>query len=367
MASVELEDIYVNFGRTEVLKGVSFEVADKQLGVIVGPSGCGKTVTLRAIAGLTRPAKGHVYFDNRLFDHVAPRDRNVAMAFQTYALYPTMTVQENWEFPLQAARRPESVIRERVKQVTELLDMGPLLNRYPQELSGGQQQRVALGRALVRRPQVMLLDEPMGNLDAKLRVELRASLKKMQMGLGITTIYVTHDQIEAQAVGDKIIVMDVGSVQQVGSPEEIYEQPANLFVAGFIGTPRMNFLDAALVRENGTLHIEHPLFKLALPAAKSRHITTTANGNEVIVGIRPEAISLSSTKEPQAMPGTVYVTEPQSNELIVEVELEGEAHLKVRADRDALGFEPKVNQPVFVSLDPEAVHIFDQASGLCIS
>ncbi len=367
MASIKLAEIYVHFGRTEVLKGINFEIADKELGVIVGPSGCGKTVALRTVAGLTRPTRGHVYFDGKLFDHVAPRDRNVAMAFQTYALYPNMTVQENWEFPLRAAGRPEQVIRERVEQVTELLDMGPLLDRYPGELSGGQQQRVALGRALVRRPEVMLLDEPMGNLDAKLRVELRASLKKLQMKLGITTVYVTHDQVEAQAFGDKIIVMDVGTVQQVGTPEEIYEEPANLFVAGFIGIPRMNFFDGRLKQENGSLKVEHPLFKMTLPVEKRQRVTAGAKGNEVVLGVRPEAIRISQANEGQSIPGTVYVTEPQSNEMIIEVELEGEKLVRVRANRDALGFEPAINQPVFVNIHADTIHVFDKPTGLRIS
>jgi len=283
------------------------------------------------------------------------------MAFQTYALYPTMTVQENWEFPLRAVKQPEHVIRKRVKEVTELLDMGPLLNRYPRELSGGQQQRVALGRALVRRPQALLLDEPLGNLDARLRVALRASLKKRQLELGLTTVYVTHDQVEAQAVGDKIVVMDVGSVQQVGSPEEIYERPANLFVAGFIGAPRMNFLEGAFKKEERALLVQGR--PLALPAGQSQRLSAEAGGREVVVGVRPETLRLGQDPAPQSIPGLVYVIEPQNNELIIEVELEGGPQVKVRADRDGLGFEPGLNQPVFVRLDPEAVHLFDRATG----
>ena len=368
MASVKLEHIYVDYGQTEVLKDISFEAADKALCVIVGPSGCGKTVTLRTIAGLTRPHSGHVYFNAQLIDHVAPGDRDVAMAFQTYALYPTMTVQENWEFPLRATRRSESLIRERIGQVTELLGMAPLLKRYPRELSGGQQQRVALGRALVRRPEVLLLDEPMGNLDAKLRVELRASLKKLQMDSGLTTVYVTHDQIEAQAVGDKIIVMDVGSVQQTGSPEEIYEQPANLFVASFIGIPRMNFLDGRLQQENGTLWVEHPLFQITMPAEKKQPVLEGASGDSVVVGIRPETIKISQQGSGSTgIPGAIYVTEPQSNEVIVGVELEDKTLVRIRADRDGLGFEPAIKQPVFLDIDPHTVHIFDSATERRIS
>ncbi|UCG11443.1 MAG: ABC transporter ATP-binding protein [Deltaproteobacteria bacterium] len=367
MTSIRLENVHVNFGKTEVLRDISLEVADGELCVIVGPSGCGKTVTLRAISGLTRPSRGHVYFDDNVIDHVAPGDRNVGMAFQTYALYPNMTVRENWEFPLRAAKRQEELIQERVGQVTGLLDMGPLLNRYPRELSGGQQQRVALGRALVRRPQVFLLDEPMGNLDAKLRVELRASLRKLQMDLGVTTVYVTHDQVDAQALGDKIVVMDVGSVQQVGTPEQIYETPANLFVAGFIGTPRMNFLDGTLKQENGNLVVEHPLFKMDLPEEVVGRLADNARDRKVVMGVRPESIGVSTHPGPQTIPGKIYVCEPQSNEVIIEIELEEEVHLKVRVGRDALGFEPYIDQLVQVQIDPDTLHFFDSVTGVRLS
>jgi multiple sugar transport system ATP-binding protein len=369
MANIRLENVHVNFGKAEVLKDISFEVADAELCVIVGPSGCGKTVTLRVIAGLTRPTRGHVYFDGQLFDHVAPGERDVAMAFQTYALYPNMTVQENWEFPLRAANRPEEVVRERVDQVTALLGMGPLLRRYPRELSGGQQQRVALGRALVRRPRVFLLDEPIGNLDAKLRVELRASLKKLQMDLGMTTIYVTHDQIEAQAVGDKIIVMDVGTIQQVGTPEEVYEKPASLFVAGFIGVPGMNFFDGRLKQEDGKTVVEqlYSLFTITLPAEKARRVVENASGRDVVIGVRPESVAVRPAPGPQAIAGKIYVVEPQSNEVIIELELREEIHLKVRAERDTLGFEPGVDQGVYVHIDPDTVHVFDSLTGVRLS
>ena len=361
MASVTVEDVTVRFGGNTVLDSIGFEVDDGEFCVLVGPSGCGKTVTLRVIAGLTRPHRGRVYMDGRPVDHVPPGDRDVAMCFQTYALYPYMTVRENWTFPLRAARLPEDEIRRRVEMVTELLHMGPLMDRYPRELSGGQQQRVALGRALVRRPRVYLLDEPFGNLDAKLREEMRAKVKKLQMDLGITTIHVTHDQVEAQAMGDKIVVMDVGTIQQVGTPEEIYEEPANLFVAGFIGTPPMNFIECTLSRREEALIVRHPRFELPLPPAKAARIQEQGKEGSVILGVRPESIRLSPRPE-EGIPAEVYVLEPQSNQLIVDLKFD-DMILKAREVQERLGFEPRLNQPVAMWFDPERIHLFDKATG----
>lgn len=360
---LELENITVRFGRQEVLKDINLAVDEGEFCVIVGPSGCGKSLILRVIAGLTRPAKGQVYIDGQAVGHVQPSQRDVAMVFQSYALYPTMTVRENWTFPLRAARLPQGEIEKRVREMTEFLDMGPLLNRYPRELSGGQQQRVAVGRALVRRPRLFLLDEPMGNLDAKLRVEMRARLKRLQSDLGITTVHVTHDQVEAQALADKLAVMDMGTIQQVGTPEEIYDEPANVFVAEFIGTPRINLIECALQRENGTLYLHHPLFKLALPPNLAVAAEAGPRSQEVILGIRPEWIRLSPNEKPGGIPTEVYVLEPQSNELIIGLRF-GEEILKMRADRDDIGFAPRLNQKVFMSFDLNLVHLFDKATGL---
>lgn len=360
MATVRVEDVTVRFGNHIALNHISFEVANGELCVLVGPSGCGKTTALRVIAGLTRPAHGHVYIDGRRVDDVPPGDRDVAMCFQTYALYPYMTVRENWSFPLQAARLPADEIRRRLEAVTRLLHMEPLMNRYPRELSGGQQQRVALGRALVRRPRVYLLDEPFGNLDAKLRVEMRSELKKLQMDLGITTIHVTHDQVEAQALGDKIVVMDMGTIQQVGTPEEVYEEPANLFVAGFIGVPAMNFIECALIQRDGTWHVQHPRFELPLPPAKAVKVEAWRGAGPVILGVRPESIRLSP-REGEGIPAEVYVLEPQSNEIIVDLKFD-DMILKVRSVQEQLGFQPQINQRVYMSFDCERIHLFDKAT-----
>lgn len=366
MTQVRIEDVTVRFGDLVALDDVDFQVDDGQMCVIVGPSGCGKTLILRVIAGLTRPDAGRVYMDSQPVDQVAPRDRDVAMCFQTFALYPSMTVRENWTFPLRAANLSRTDIDDRVQHVAELLDMGPLLDRYPDQLSGGQQQRVAVGRALVRRPRIYLLDEPMGNLDAKLRVQLRVGIKKMQMNLGITTVYVTHDQVEAQAVGDEMVVMDIATVQQIGTPEEIYEEPTNLYVAGFIGTPRMNFIDAALERHNGDLTAVHPRFRLTLPTETAKRVQRMGASDEVVLGIRPENVEISPTEIGESIPAEVYVLEPQSNELIVDLSFEDKI-LKARLDRDRLAFEPELNERVHMRFLPEMVHVFDRASGRRVS
>ncbi len=361
MAEVKVENISVRFGRNVVLRDINFQVADGEICVIVGPSGCGKTVLLRTVAGLGKPLAGHVYFDGKLMDNVTASDRDVAMCFQSYALYPYMTVRQNWEFPLRAINLAEKEIQQRVKQIMELTHMELLMDRYPRELSGGQQQRVALGRALVRRPRVFLLDEPFGNLDAKLRVELRATVKRMQIELGITTLHVTHDQVEAQAMGDKIVVMDMGTIQQVGTPEEIYEQPVNLFVAGFIGTPRMNLIPCELKRDGGQLFFVHPAFTLPVPPHRVAAIEAGTTDKNIVLGIRPENVSITASPVPGSIPTEVYVLEPQSNELIVDLAL-GDMILKSRADQDAIGFELRLNQTVYAKFDSDLIHVFDRES-----
>jgi len=362
MANIGLEDITVRFDHSDVLKNINLTIADGELCVLVGPSGCGKTVALRVIAGLTKPTEGSVYIDGQLVNDVPPEERDIAMVFQRFALYPHMTSRQNWVFPLKAARLPQKEIEARINSMTELLHMGPLMDRYPRQLSGGQQQRVAVGRALVRRPQVFLMDEPLGSQDAKMRVEMRAKLKKLQMDLGITTVYVTHDQVEAQAMGDKIAVVEKGTIHQIGSPEDVYDEPASLFVAGFIGTPRMNFLDCTLHREGGQFYICHPFFRLPVPPTKAASIEAGASSQEVIVGFRPEHIKLSETAEVDVVPVEVYVLEPQANKLVVSLKF-GEEILKMLADRAHLGFEPQLGQKVFITFEKEFARVFDKTTG----
>ncbi len=366
MASIRLEDVTVRFDHQDVLKDIDLATDDGELCALVGPSGCGKTLVLRVIAGLTQPVEGSVYMDGQLVNDVPPGDRDIAMVFQRFALYPYMTTRDNWAFPLIAARLPQEEIKARISAMTEFLHMGPLMNRYPKQLSGGQQQRAALGRALVRRPKVFLMDEPLGSQDAKMRVEMRAKLKKLQMDLGITTVYVTHDQVEAQAIGDKVAVMEEGTIHQVGSPEDIYEKPSSLFVAGFVGTPRMNLLDCTFNREGEQLYVRHPLFKLTMPSAKAASIEEDASSQEVVVGFRPENIKLSETAEADSIPTEVYVLEPQSNKLIVSLKF-GEEILKMQADRDHLGFVPQLGQKVFLTFEQEFAHVFDKNTGQRIS
>jgi len=362
MSSIEVENVTVRFDHQDVLRGINLTVEDGELCALVGPSGCGKTLALRVIAGLTQPVQGNVYMGGQLVNDVPPGERDIAMVFQRFALYPYMTTRDNWAFPLIAARLPQQDIEARISTMTDFLHMGPLMNRYPKQLSGGQQQRVAVGRALVRRPKVFLMDEPLGSQDAKMRVEMRAKLKKLQMDLGITTVYVTHDQVEAQAIGDKVAVMEEGAIHQIGSPEEIYDEPATLFVAGFVGTPRMNFLEGTLYREDEQLTIRHPLFSLAMPPDKIE----AGVSNEVVVGLRPENIKLSETAEAGSIPTEVYVLEPQNNKLVVSLKF-GEDILKMQADRDRLGFVPQLGQKVFLTFEQEFAHVFDKNTGQRIS
>lgn len=358
MAEVRIENVSVEFGRELVLRDASFQVADGELCVVVGPSGCGKTILLRVVAGLTEPVEGQVYFDGELMNDVTPSDRDVAMCFQSYALYPNMTVRQNWTFPLRAINLPSEKTQQRLEQVMTLTEMEPLMDRYPRALSGGQQQRVALGRALVRRPCVFLLDEPFGNLDAKLRVELRSRVKRMQMDLGITTLHVTHDQVEAQAVGDKLVVMDMGTVQQVGTPEEIYERPANVFVARFIGMPRMNLISCELKRDDGRLSFTHPAFSLPVPLEQVASVEAGVTDERVVLGIRPENVFVTKSPTPDSVPAEIYVLEPQSNEIILDLSV-GDMILKSRSDQEELGFEAQLNQSVHVVFDSDSIHVFD--------
>ena len=357
MSEIRLEGIRVRYGKNVVLKDVSFAVGEGSLCVITGPSGCGKTTVLRVIAGLTKPEKGMVYIGGRPANHLSPGERDIAMCFQTFALYPHMTVRENWMFPLYAERISPQEMQKRIEEVTELLHMEFLLNRYPGQLSGGQQQRVALGRALVRRPRIYLLDEPLGNLDAKLRVEMRAEIRKIQETLGITTVYVTHDQTEAQAVADTMVVMDFGEVKQVGTPEEVYEKPTNLFVAGFIGTPRMNFFPFEIREEGEKMYLIAPFVSLLLGNEKSV-LFRKGNFSSVILGVRPENVLLSPIPQESSFLATLEVIEPQSNEYIFTLNAQGTT-FKARLRRNVLEFAPEVGHRIWVRFDEEFWHLFD--------
>ncbi|MBU8537737.1 ABC transporter ATP-binding protein [Falsiroseomonas tokyonensis] len=306
MATVSVRQALKSFGTTRILHGVDVEISDGEFVVLVGPSGCGKSTLLRMIAGLENISGGEIAIDGRVVNNVPPKDRDIAMVFQNYALYPHMTVRQNMAFSMKLAKAPPQVMEEEVQRAAKILGLDALLDRYPRQLSGGQRQRVAMGRAIVRHPQVFLFDEPLSNLDAKLRVQMRSEIRELQQRLGTTTIYVTHDQIEAMTMADQIVVMNGGRIEQAGAPLALYDKPANLFVAGFIGSPAMNLLPGEVTpqgfrTQGGAL--------LPLPPGAPPHAAT--------YGIRPEHMSLSD----DGVEGTIVLVEPTGSETQVTMRL----------------------------------------------
>jgi multiple sugar transport system ATP-binding protein len=350
MASVDVVDIRKSYGMQEVIHGVSISIADGEFVTLVGPSGCGKSTLLRMIAGLEPISGGSLRIGERVVNDLPPRDRDIAMVFQSYALYPHKTVSENMGFALKVKHTPRPEIDARVKRAAEILDLMPYLSRYPRQLSGGQRQRVAMGRAIVRDPAVFLFDEPLSNLDAKLRVQMRAEIKELHMRLQTTTIYVTHDQIEAMTMADRIVVLHDGIVEQIGSPLDLYDRPANLFVAGFIGSPAMNML-------KGRIRIARkPMFETedgtVLPLAD---VPAGADGRPAVYGIRPEHFSLGGAD----VAARVSVIEPTGAETQVFAQLGGQKVVGVFRERVAAA--PGEMLPM--TPDPTAVHLFDAESG----
>ena len=356
MASVRLESVVKRFGRTIAVDRVSLEIGDGEFFVLLGPSGCGKTTTLRLIAGLEYPDEGRVYIGGEDVTYREPGERNVAMVFQNYALYPNMKVYDNIAFPLKVRRRKlglsNSDIRERVLEVARMLRIEELLDRKPGQLSGGQQQRVALARALVRRPSVWLMDEPLSNLDALLRIAMRAELKRLQKELGITTIYVTHDQAEALSMADRIAVMDRGRVMQVGSPQEVFLEPRHVFVATFLGSPPMNIVRCRISYSQETAQISCPGF--------TRIVPQTVGEGEVYLGIRPEFIKIAPHSGEGALRAEVLVVEPLGVEKIITASLDGETQIKIKT---ALDVEVKPGDTIYLELDWSRVSVFDAESG----
>ena len=323
MAQVLLKDITKRFGNVTAVDNISLDIEDKEFIVLVGPSGCGKSTTLRMVAGLEEITAGQISIGDRVVNDVPPKDRDIAMVFQNYALYPHMDVYNNMAFGLKLRKFPKEQIDKRVKEAAKLLGIENLLERKPKALSGGQRQRVAVGRAIVREPKVFLMDEPLSNLDAKLRVQMRAELSKLHNRLQTTIIYVTHDQTEAMTMGDRIVVMKDGHIYQVGAPLEIYNHPNNVFVAGFIGSPAMNFLDVVLTKEGDTYFVDAKTFKMEIPAEKAASIKNIGNyaGKHVILGIRPEdiedAVIVGDDPRFSPMEADVDVTEPMGAEVYV--------------------------------------------------
>jgi multiple sugar transport system ATP-binding protein len=350
MAQVAVQDVIKKYGSLQVIHGVDIDIADGEFVVLVGPSGCGKSTLLRMIAGLESISGGQVKIGGRVVNDVMPKDRDIAMVFQNYALYPHKNVADNMGFPLKLKGRPKSEIEAKVRKAAEILDLGKLLDRYPKQLSGGQRQRVAMGRAIVRDPQVFLFDEPLSNLDAKLRVTMRVEIKELHQRLKTTTIYVTHDQIEAMTMADKIVVMRDGRVEQIGAPLDLYDQPSNVFVAGFIGSPSMNFVRGNLSAENGeTVFVSDKGTVLPVPAGTTRY------AEPVVYGIRPEHIDHNNAGQP----ATISVLEPTGSETQIFAHIGGDPINAVVRDRISL--RPGENIPL--KIDRQRVHLFDRKSG----
>ena len=358
MARVYLDGVTKKFGAVTAVNNVSLEIPDRQFTVLVGPSGCGKTTALRLVAGLEEATAGNIYIGDRLVNDVAPKDRDIAMVFQNYALYPHMSVYDNMAFGLRLRKYQRSEIDSRVKEAAGLLGIEQLLDRKPKQLSGGQRQRVALGRAIVREPQVFLMDEPLSNLDAKLRVQTRAEIKKLQARLQTTTIYVTHDQVEAMTMGDRIVVMRDGLVQQVDSPLNLYEKPFNLFVAGFIGSPAMNFIEATLGKRNGATVVDAGSFAMEIPQDIAVHAKEWA-GKQVVFGIRPEDIQdrafARDTNPAWALRAMVDVHEPLGSDVIL-YPSSGQHSIVARVDAHTAA---RMGQPAEVVFNMRKLHLFD--------
>jgi multiple sugar transport system ATP-binding protein len=349
MASVAIRDVRKAFGAVQVIHGVDIAIDDGQFVVLVGPSGCGKSTLLRMIAGLENISGGEIRIGERVVNNVPPKERDIAMVFQNYALYPHMTVADNMSFSMRLRGAPKAEIDARVRRAADILGLDALLERFPRQLSGGQRQRVAMGRAIVRDPQVFLFDEPLSNLDAKLRVQMRTEIKELHQRLMTTTVYVTHDQIEAMTMADKIVVMHAGLVEQIGAPLDLYDRPDNLFVAGFIGSPAMNFLRGT-VRANGSAQFEGP-GGLCLPLAAP----ADWNGRALTCGVRPENLVIAD----DGAESVVQVVEPTGAEIQVVAKLGDEEIIAVFRERHQ--FKP--GDKIRLKPDPRLVHLFDAETG----
>lgn len=371
MAGLILKHIYKKYpGGFVAVTDVDFEIKDKEFIILVGPSGCGKSTTLRMIAGLEEISEGELYIGDRLVNDIAPKDRDIAMVFQNYALYPHMTVFENMAFGLKLRKVPKDEIERKVNEAAKILDLSHLLDRKPKAMSGGQRQRVALGRAIVRSPKVFLLDEPLSNLDAKLRAQMRTEISKLHKKLGTTFIYVTHDQTEAMTMGDRIVVMKDGFVQQIDTPQNLYERPVNKFVAGFLGSPQMNFIDAVLKEEYGQYVVEFGSrdtrmssavrYQIAIPESKVTPELANYVGKEVTLGIRPESVHDEEMYLSNATTGIidcyVEITEMMGAETYLYLTCEG-IPLTARVSPRSTA---KPQDEIKVAIDPNKIHLFDK-------
>ncbi len=362
MAEVSLENVTKIFdGKVVAVDQITLSVADKEFLVLVGPSGCGKSTTLRMVAGLEEMTDGTIRIDGRVVNNVAPKDRDIAMVFQNYALYPHMTVYKNMAFALTLRKMKKDEIDARVNEAARILNIEELLARKPKQLSGGQRQRVAVGRAIVRQPKAFLFDEPLSNLDAKLRVEMRAELKRLHSTLQTTTIYVTHDQEEAMTLGDRIVVLKDGVIHQAGPPLEVFQKPINRFVASFVGTPPMNFLNGKIVGENGGLYFDEGTARVRLTQAQSEILSGWV-GKDVILGVRPETMALVPdgrfAGDQNTLPVKVNVIEPLGEKMDMYTSTGKHGHIVARVDAVS---DLKTGGTVQMHLDMDRVHVFDPA------
>ena len=371
MAKIKLEHITKRFGDVVAVDDVNLEIHDQEFVVFLGPSGCGKTTTLRAIAGLEHPDEGNIFIDGNRVNTLSPADRDIAFVFQFYALYPHFTVYDNIAFPLKAVKAPKSEIQERVKEVATILQIQAMLDRKPSHLSGGEMQRVALGRAMVRRPKAFLMDEPMSNLDAKLRVDMRTELKRLQHRLGATTIFVTHDQVEAMSMADRIVIMHQGSLQQTGTPQEVYNQPQTVFVAQFMGSPSMNLINGKVQSQTAlnpdssregepALHLTHTDIWIELSAEQ---ISRIDQSDEIVFGVRPEHIVVTTEPMEQGFKASVHLVEALGSVNIIDIFL-GEnpeaGDLVLLRARTHPAFKPDVGESVWFDFDAKQVRLFNR-------
>jgi len=360
LSEVRFEGVHKIFGTETAVEDLNLRVNAGEFLVLVGPSGCGKTTTLRMLAGLERPSYGRILIGDKLVNNVSPRFRDVAMVFQSYALYPHMNVYDNLAFGMRARGAAGSVIAQRVKETAEVLGLAQLMKRRPSELSGGQRQRVALGRALIRQPQVFLMDEPLSNLDAGLRVQMRAELSRLHERFRVTTLYVTHDQVEAMTMGDRIAVMNSGRLQQVDAPETLYDNPANIFVAGFIGSPRMNFVRGTLTTTRGVAAVE--FLGVTTPLSSRAKLTAEAADGAVTVGLRPEDLMWRRAAPPEStltLSAEVDVVEPMGHEAYVTAVCAGETVTSRFPPRSGV----RTRERIELALNPARLHLFDARSG----